>query len=294
MKRETFILFSDVPLDDASLANHLRKNGLQAVIETSPDLLKKRSVRIDESRHDPNAFIDAISSLGYEPFVKTDTVYSDAELLSFPLLRIAASTIPVGDAGPEIGTRYDFKNGCSRCGSGAYQEAALILTGARAIGRKGLVQTYSGELLIPNELCMELLRNDFNDADFRPVMDASSGSTRPFMQLYPTFEMPELDPRTRGITRGRAPDGACKGCGRDQHCKTNESIDLVYSISALGANALPSMAKTYELWGKATLSSEATGLPHIAQPFILVKPEFLRALRKLRLSGCTFSPVRIL
>lgn len=225
-------------------------------------------------------------------------VYTDAELRSFPLLRVYANRAPVESGGAETGTKYDLATGCPHCGTGAAQISPMMLE-LEGLPRKGhYTEANRGEMLVSSELAEALRKAGVGGVELRQACFHKTGEPLPWWQIIPKYTMPRMSRETRWLIRqGGGPNWVgCAVCERDAYCYSNasEPHDYAYDRASADPDSLPDVAATWECFGRSgtALDAERRPVPILAQPFILVKPKVFDVFRALRVRKAGFGPVR--
>lgn len=298
MKRLITISFATMGWDEPGLRNILREHRLDMLLTSHPELLEFADIELEDESPECIAFLAMLRSRGCTPRVRRKNVYDIDELLRQSLLGLVITSHPTGMGGAAHGTVFDTSAACQACGSGAQQVSDLVVSGVRDSSGYALRQLLTGEKLVSAKLVHDLLEAGFAANDFRRVVASGRATPLSWLQLTPEHQMPPWSGKTTGIAPGNAPDGSCKKCRRDQHCRVSrEPVEVWYPQGDACAVPPLRLARTWELSGKAAVSRDASGALQprcVAQPFVLVPPDFVRATRARRVARCEFFPVRAL
>jgi len=242
-------------------------------------------------------FLEEAKNLGFQDKVsiRIDKIYTDVELRSFPILAIIVNSAPQCDGGAKYGTKYDLSNACPECLAGARQTSPLILNASGISQKKLIAQTYSDERLVSPILAQALKDEKVTGLKFVEVFSMNKREKLPWFQLLSEYEMPPMSLITKGIIRGKAEfDGApCSLCGRDSYFhNANMPSEIYYDKSTVNIEELPDVMKTFEYFGKTILKTPIEDSV-LSNQWVLVKPKVLDVMRKMKVRGVKFEPVRI-
>lgn len=230
-------------------------------------------------------------------FERVEHHYSDAELRSFPLLRLSCNRATVDGDYPGHGTEYDFATACPSCGCGAAQTSPLMIPGSDLPkSDKALItHTHEGHILVGEAVVKTMERDGITGVEFRQVCSSRSRKSLPWWQVFSTFEMPPMTRQSRML--GPNPgDSSCPVCKRDESAWTlRDPQEYGYHRCDVDPAAIPDVVRTWECFGPSYIKGVPPGqkLQGIAPPQILVKPRVFNLFRLLNVRGACFEPVRI-
>lgn len=186
--------------------------------------------------------------------------------------------------GLDYDTQYDFSTACAECSAGYRQNSNLrILT--RGLGKRDILQPFSGEIIISSRLAKILAESGFSGFEIRPILNPKSGKeASDFFQFVIAdhnariSEMTRvgdylLEPEQTGCSKGRA--GHVIGQLRFSELR-------LMSVSKLDND----VTYTKEYLG----SRQGMFLP---TPEIVVSPRFRKLLLQHKVRGCKFEVAQI-
>jgi len=230
------------------------------------------------------------------PFERVDCIYTDEELLAFPLLRLSCNRSRANGDYPGRGTEYDFSTGCPQCGRGAQQASPLMVTKEGLSGRALMTHTLAGEILLGEALVKAWKAAGVMGVELRQIVHYRTKVPISYWQVIPAFEMPEMTRESKFLKGEPKPGAGCPACRRGACTRSIlEPWEYAYSGNLVKAEDLPDVVRTWECFG----TSRIKGIPPdnetqlIAQPDILVKPKVFDLFRRLMLRQACFEPVRI-
>lgn len=229
-------------------------------------------------------------------FERVDVSYSERELQSAPLLRMMVLSEPLEGGGCAYGTTFDLSTGCVACGAGAIQTSALMLATADA-QFNGPIVAAGCDSVVVNEGVANALRNArVSGIELRQTRVSGTGDLLPLWQILPSYTMPRMSLRSRGIFRDVSPGCGCTVCKRDMYAeRIAEPVQIVYDQESLEQGTLPDVAQTWECFSRSVITSDpARDLEkRIAHGLLLVRPRVRDVLREARATAVRCEPVEI-
>jgi hypothetical protein len=143
-------------------------------------------------------------------FERRDRRFSDRELVTAPLVRLAIDRAPRGFGGPQYGTQYDLSGACRRCGTGALQLGPLVLRAAEIGPQRGIFQTLDDEVLLGRDLARTLSEARLSGHELLQTVGYPNGAPLQYFQLLARQELPPMLPSDSFVR-----DRQCPECGRD-------------------------------------------------------------------------------
>lgn len=250
------------------------------------------------------AVLDLVHLEGLRPFERIEHVYTDAELLTYPLLNFGVNRKPIESGGVEYGTVYDLSKACPHCGTGAVQTSPLMLRRAE-LPKKGLLcETCIGQKLVSTKIADVLKSSGLSGLELRQACSYRDKEPLPWWQMIARYVMTRISSRseslirdTEPLFRATDPKWGCTVCERDMYAtKGGLPLDIVYERNQVDPEQLPDVVQTWECFGRSVLRDDPErGLQMgFAQPLLLVKPKVFDLFRKRKVRGAGFSPVRII
>lgn len=185
--------------------------------------------------------------------------------------------------GPHFGTKYDFTNSCSKCGSGAIPIGPRFIE-LKRVPKEPIFQTLDGEILMTTQLASMFW--SLGDGFLAEVRDASSKELLPFWELRAQAELSGFCKSTTGFERERA----CAHCERDGYFAIPHTpLNLVYQAPSLAFDNLHVLS-TYERFGNSRLR-EPLEKSVFARPLFIVSQEIQSRFLNHRTPGVTFETI---
>ena len=251
----------------------------------------------DETDPRLTALLDLLREEGIEWIENWDAEYSEDELLHSDFLTLLVGGRPIESGGPEFGTVYADSKGCARCGTGAVQMSPLMIAMAGLPKRGHICETCRGQVLVSEKLADAMRADGVSGVDLRQTLFYRNNEPLPWWQIIPTHTMPRMSRHTKGIVRDIRSGWGCPVCGRDMFANTmKEPTHITYDRHDADPSTLPDVVQTWECSGRSVLRDdpERQLIRGFAQPWILVKPRIMKLLRRLKVRGAVFEPVRFM
>jgi hypothetical protein len=148
------------------------------------------------------------------------------------------------------------------------------------------------ELLLHESVARVVESTAMRGVTLRPVLDPA-GVPIAWFQVVVEHTMPPMLASARGLIRGRAgAERPCARCGRDGWFDTvHEPFIPSYARSMLVS--MPDAAWTFERFGTGAWAEPIHGKRSLASRRLIVRPAVYAALKRLKLRGLKWFPVRV-
>lgn len=213
------------------------------------------------------------------------------ELAAAPLLYLRALGPGTDRPHPRDGTTYDDSNACPSCGAGMMQTSPFLVRKTE-LPKSYLAAGVADDLLLHESVAGAIASAALCGMTLRPVLDPSGAAT-PWFQIVVEATLPSMLASSRGMIRGRAgAERPCARCGRDGWFDTTDDPFIpAYSRSVL--DTMPDAAWTFELFGTGAWAEPIHGKRWLASRRLIVRPRVYAALKRLKLRGVRWLPVRV-
>jgi hypothetical protein len=275
-------------IEPSRLRELLDKAEVEAEKITKPGTLGVYAATIADDMLGAERLRDLLRRNGVDSFMRQSRVQSDDEILAAPLAVVRIDRAPSGEGGPRYGTEFDLDDACPRCGTGARPVGDIVLRASDVPKSGDVFETLDGERFVSDRVRDAMIDSEVTGAEFHPVRAARTGDRLPWSGLVAPFELPPFDRETTG---GVVREDPCPVCDRDGYFGTARSpLELRYSFDGDFLSRTPDLASTWERFGRSKLA-EPLEESVFAQPLLLVKPNVVELLRKLKVRSLKFDPV---
>lgn len=277
--------------EEKQISNFLLKIGGKKFLSNSlkgtvPNF-KYLSVELDKDSDVIRNLISSLKKMKKGFSYRIVTKYSDDELLQCRLLFISINRSPKGYGGPTYGTKYNIKNTCKICGSGAIQTSNLMIRPSDIPKTMDIYQTLNGEIIISKKIAQKLKMEKLKGFDLRPVMSYIDKRELDYYQIIPYFSMPRLSNSTKCVKKP-----TCKSCKRSGFGFNLKMPNVFYYNLNEGIINKADIFFTYEHFGIGVLRRPFNESV-FAQPHLLVKPTIFKIFKELKINYVDFQPVII-
>lgn len=148
MKERVSISFSGYGHPQSHLYERLQGWG----VDESSVHYQYQNYRIDLEGGDQriDRVLGGLRTMGIDPGIRRDIAYSKQELKAAALLWLCVTTPERGN--PQVLSTFDRTTGCPRCGTGSTQVGPLRIAADDLPKRVLVAQTYTGEILVADQL----------------------------------------------------------------------------------------------------------------------------------------------
>lgn len=233
--------------------------------------------------------IKALQGSKYDWMSRDDIRYDKKDILAAEFLRLGVNQAPKSDTGPAHGTEYDWKSGCSRCGTGARQVSPLRVKLGSPSKSTHMLLVGSGQILLSQAVSDRLLR-EFPEAPWlRQVEDRATGKPLSWFQLLPSTE---LQPMDRQLTLGLDTDDQCPKCTRDGFFHSAQgAYQPGYRLRTREKAKLGDVLHTWECFGSSSHDGDADR--YLAQPDTVISNRVASILMTSKVSRLLLTPVNM-
>jgi hypothetical protein len=205
-------------------------------------------------------------------------LYDASELERAPYF-VLTSTVTMFDGAEVRRERHIFlETGCSRCGTGSFEIATIVLREEDIPPNTLLFTTLEGDTLVADELAQHLKPFVSTNARLSQAFRYPDRIPLPWWHVVPLVSLPPMSPKSRGIIRVNAGRRQpCTVCNRDGYFWNGDVVEIFYENAVLDENSIPDIVESWEHLGYSNIE-EPIENSHLAPSLLIISQRLRRVI----------------